>query len=128
MHGPVVHLLLVVSTLAADPTTPHEHTGKLEPFVAGPPAPLSASELASVDSGRPLQKTVALPDGTGARATTVFKVAAPPSLVWECINDIEQYPRMVPGVAETKVGPQPDPTPTPFGPTPPQPNAKLTPS
>lgn len=99
----VLSLLLLGSSIAADPSVPQEHTGKLDPFQPGPPAPLSASELASIESGKPLQKTVPLPGGTGARASTVFLVDAPPAVVWECINDIRAYPRMVPGVSETSV-------------------------
>ena len=39
----------------------------------------------------------------GGRATAVFEVAAPPEIVWDCINDIKAYPKMVTGVVAVSI-------------------------
>jgi len=96
-------LTLACALLGADPNKPHPHTGVLDPFRPGPPPALSAVESASLNSGKSISKSIELPDTTGGRALAVFDVAAPPEVVWACINDIKSYPRMVPGVAETQV-------------------------
>mmetsp|Transcript_35550 Transcript_35550/g.74663 ORF Transcript_35550/g.74663 Transcript_35550/m.74663 type:complete len:291 (+) Transcript_35550:83-955(+) len=107
MRGSWAALSLTFTALAvvraADSSTPHPHEGKLEPFRHGAPNDLTAAEKASVDAGNPVQKTVQFDEGVGARAVAVFHVDAPPDVVWSCITDIRQYPRMVPGVAETSV-------------------------
>jgi hypothetical protein len=94
-------IALAASAAADDVSRPHEHQGKLDQFKLGPPAALSASERSIVDSGRTLSKTIPV-DG-GARALATFDVQAPPAVVWDCINDLPSYPRMVPGVSDTKV-------------------------
>lgn len=101
MRHRVVLFALVVSAVADDVSRPHDHQGKLDKFKLGPPAPLSASERAVVESGKTLSKTVPV-DG-GARALATFDVQAPPAVVWDCIKDLGAYPRMVPGVADTKI-------------------------
>lgn len=91
---------------AADPSRPHPHQGVLDPFKPGPPPALTSSELASLDAGMPVQKTTKVMGRDGkesGRATAVFDVAAPPSVVWGCINDLKNYPKMVPGVAAMEV-------------------------
>ena len=93
---------LVLAAVGADDVSkPHEHTGKLEKFKFGPPPALSSAERASLAAGQTVSKTIPVPGG--ARALAVFDVPAPPALVWECINDLPNYPRMVPGVAATTV-------------------------
>jgi len=98
-----VLLLAVLASFSAadDPSKPHDHQGKLDKFKLGPPPALSSSERAAVDAGKTVSKTV--PVEGGARALAVFDVAAPPAVVWACINDLPAYPRMVPGVHATKV-------------------------
>ena len=98
------HLILLLAIAAAgadDVNRPHEHNGKLEKFKLGPPAALSAADRAAVDAGETVSGTV--PVQGGARAVATFDVQAPPALVWECINDLPSYPRMVPGVSETRI-------------------------
>jgi len=87
---------------SADPSIPHIHQGSLEPFKAGkPPAPTS-SEEAALRAGKTV--TVKNMDGDqGGRATAVFEVAAPPEIVWDCINDIKAYPKMVTGVVAVSI-------------------------
>lgn len=94
-------MLLLVLFVGAH--KPHPHSGVLQPFTAGPPPHLSPSEAASLADGKPVMKSVEMEGGVGGRALAVFDVAAPPALVWQCINDIPAYPRMVPGVAATEV-------------------------
>jgi len=98
------HLWAVCSlVLAADPNIPHEHKGTLDPFKNGPPAPLSSAELAQLNAGKSVQKIDELAGGKGARAVTVFDIAAPPATVWACILDLKNYPKMVPGVAAMEI-------------------------
>lgn len=92
--------------VAADPSRPHLHQGVLDPFKPGPPAALTSSELASLNAGTPVQKTTKVMGRDGkesGRATAVFDVSAPPSVVWDCINDLKNYPNMVPGVSAMEV-------------------------
>ncbi|KAL1526518.1 hypothetical protein AB1Y20_015228 [Prymnesium parvum] len=96
-------MLLLLLALGANPEKPHPHNGVLTPFNAGPPPKLTASEVASLETGKPVMKTVEMPGRGGGSAVAVFDVAAPPEVVWGCINDLENYPRMVPGVAETSI-------------------------
>ena len=93
--------LLVLAVHGADPNKPHIHKGSIEPFKPGPPPPLSAKDLATLNSGKPVQQTVEV-NGAG-RAMATFDVAAPPSLVWDCILDLKNYPRMVPGVSAVEL-------------------------
>ena len=99
----MILMCMVSLLLGADPKKPHPHTGILEPFQPGPPPALSSSEAAGLKAGKPVAKSVEMPNGTGGRALAVFDVAAPPEVIWECINDLKSYPRMVPGVAETQI-------------------------
>lgn len=96
-------LLSAQAALAADASKPHPHTGTLEPFKPGPPPALTAAELSSLSAGKAVQKTVQMTGVQGARAIAVFDVPAPPKLVWECINDLKEYPRMVPGVSSMQI-------------------------
>eukprot|EP00967_Tisochrysis_lutea_P067688 scaffold88482_cov32-Tisochrysis_lutea.AAC.1 len=93
--------LVIAAVGADDPKKPHDHQGKLDKFKLGPPPALTPAELEMVKAKKTLSKTV--PVEGGARAFATFDVQAPPELVWQCINDLEAYPRMVPGVAETKI-------------------------
>jgi hypothetical protein len=93
--------LIVLAVHGADPNKPHIHKGSIEPFKPGPPPPLSAKDLATLNSGKPVQQTVEV-NGAG-RAMATFDVAAPPSLVWDCILDLKNYPRMVPGVSAVEL-------------------------
>ena len=86
----------------ADPSIPHIHNGALEPFKAGQPPKPSGSEEALLNAGKTVMKSVKLP-GQGGRAMAIFDVPAPPEIVWDCINDIKSYPKMVSGVAWTSI-------------------------
>ena len=99
----IIFLCLVSLLLGVDPKKPHPHTGIIDPFQPGPPPALSSSEAAGLNAGKPVQKSVEMPNGTGGRALAVFDIPAPPDVVWDCINDIKNYPKMVPGVAETQI-------------------------
>lgn len=99
----VRHVIAFASLLSiatgADPSKPHIHKGSLEPFKPGPPPPLSSSDLSALNAGKSVQRTVEVEGGAAGRAMAVFDVAAPPDVVWDCILDLKNYPKMVPGVA-----------------------------
>eukprot|EP00322_Chrysochromulina_rotalis_P002968 CAMPEP_0115851228 /NCGR_PEP_ID=MMETSP0287-20121206/12374_1 /TAXON_ID=412157 /ORGANISM="Chrysochromulina rotalis, Strain UIO044" /LENGTH=286 /DNA_ID=CAMNT_0003305255 /DNA_START=132 /DNA_END=992 /DNA_ORIENTATION=+ len=100
MRRAAVALVILQSAVihGADPGIPHIHQGSIDPFKPGPPPPLSSSEIATLNAGKTVQNTVKQ-DGGAGRAMAVFDVPAPPSLVWDCILDLKNYPRMVPGVS-----------------------------
>ena len=81
----------------ADPSIPHIHNGALEPFKAGQPPKPSGAEEAQLNAGKTVMKSIRLP-GQGGRAMAIFDVPAPPEIVWDCINDVKSYPKMVSGV------------------------------
>ena len=87
----------------ADPNVPHIHKGALEPFKQGPlkPGP-TPSEEAQLAAGKTVMKSIRLP-GQGGRAVAIFDVPVPPSIVWDGINDITSYPKMVSGVSSVQI-------------------------
>jgi hypothetical protein len=90
---------LVAAALAADPSAPHEHQGKLPAFKGAPPAVvLSADELARLAGGQPVLKQV---EGAGGgRGVAVMDVRATPATVWSRITNYAMYPKWVDNVAE----------------------------
>ncbi|MEQ1506737.1 MAG: SRPBCC family protein [Myxococcota bacterium] len=96
------------STLAlgADATEPHPHQGVLTPYVGAPPRPaLSADDLATLATGKPVTKQVQTASGTDAagRGVAVLDIHAESAVIWDRILDFPAYPRMVPNVKECDV-------------------------
>lgn len=95
-------LLLVPLLLAADPDSPHPHQGKLEAYSGAPPQPeLSAQDRVRLDAGEVIKKQTRT--ATGGRGMAIRYVHAPPEVVWSCILDFEDYPRMVDNVKEAQI-------------------------
>ncbi|MDP2339623.1 MAG: SRPBCC family protein [Deltaproteobacteria bacterium] len=83
--------------LAADPTVPHEHKGKLKPYPRPPkPLVLADTEKAVLLTGKPVMRQT---EGEGGgRGLAVFVVNAPPDLAWSTIQDFKSYPKWIPEV------------------------------
>eukprot|EP00962_Isochrysis_galbana_P051796 scaffold23219_cov131-Isochrysis_galbana.AAC.5 len=92
---------------AANPDAPHPHSGKLPPYVLGPPTVLlSREDEDELKSGRAIMRAITAPralqadeqrEGGTRRLLMVRDVKAPKHVVLDRINDFEAYPRMVKG-------------------------------
>ena len=102
-HIAVFLILLVnLSAQAADPLKPHPHQGIVTPFEGSPPrVTLSEEEEARLSRGEAVLTT--LEEASGGRGTAVCDVNAPPEVVWDRIGAFDQYPDMVPRMAESEV-------------------------
>jgi ribosome-associated toxin RatA of RatAB toxin-antitoxin module len=95
-------LLVNLSAQAADPLKPHPHQGIVTPFEGSPPrVTLSEEEEARLGQGEAVLTT--LEEKSGGRGTAVRDVNAPPEVVWDRIGAFDQYPDMVPRMAESEV-------------------------
>ena len=113
MHVPRTHAvipaLIVAAAVgafgaahAADVNKPHPHKGVLKPYPR-PPAPptLSDKERTQLVSGKPVMQQT---EGeAGGRGLAVFRVNAPPDLVWATINDFKSYPKFIDEVKDIEV-------------------------
>ncbi len=87
---------------AADAGKAHPHRGVLKPYPQ-PPAPtrLTPADQQKLSQGDPVYKTT---DGeTGGRGVAVFRVNAPPDVVWRTINDFRMYPQWIDEVTTCEV-------------------------
>ena len=99
----VLLALLFLPALASDPSVPHAHTGKQQPFAPGDPnVSLDKKALSIMASGRPFQTTIHVPGSTSGRGLVVQEVHAPPDVVWDRILDFNSYANMVPRTFECK--------------------------
>lgn len=93
-RGLIVAALTTTSAWAADPNSPHPHSGELAPYSAGAPSiDLTPDDLEKLSAGRPATRTAK--DGSGGRGMAVQDVHASPDLVWKRILDYANYPNMV---------------------------------
>lgn len=96
----------VANAVSADPNKPHSHTGLLKKYERVPPSALGLTKLGvgsdDLRKGSPVLKKINLPGGF-MRAVSVQDVCAPEKLVWEAINDLPRYPKMVDGVVACDV-------------------------
>ena len=97
----VVVLLVSASPGAVATDTVAKHAG-LYPYVGPPPlVPLTESERAEIADGEPVYKHVSF--GGGGRGVAVFRVNAPPHVIWSVISDFASYPQWVDGVEEASI-------------------------
>ena len=99
----IIALFAPISAIhAADAGQPHAHQGLLKPYPKPPtPTPLTQTELATLDRGKPVYKQTDGP--AGGRGVAVFRVKAPPDVVWGTICDFSNYPRWIDEVAVAEV-------------------------
>ena len=94
--------LLVMPVLAADPTKPHEHQGKLAAYRgAPPPLSLSDADLAELQAGKSVLKQVK--SDNGGRGVAVMDIHATPETIWSRITNYAMYPTWVDHVSECGV-------------------------
>ena len=90
----------------ADPSKPHPHTGVLKKYDRVPPSKIGLGNLGVADEelrqGEPVLKKINLPGGW-IRSVSVQDVRAPEKVVWQAINDLPRYPKMVDGVVKCDV-------------------------
>lgn len=95
-------LILALPLLAADPTKPHEHQGKVAAYRGAPPAvALSEKDLATLAAGQVVLKQVE--SGNGGRGVAVMDVQAAPATIWSRIVNFPMYPKWVDNVATCEV-------------------------
>lgn len=88
--------------LAADASKPHDHKGELKPYPEKyTPVSLSSAEKAQVAAGKPVFKKTE--GDAGGRGVAVFKVNAPPAVVWDTLKAFERYPDWIDNVDEVEV-------------------------
>ena len=85
----------------ADASKPHPHTGLLKKYERVPPTQIGLKKLDATDEelrqGSPRLWKINLPGGW-LRSVSVQDVQAPEKVVWQAINDLPNYPKMVDGV------------------------------
>lgn len=87
---------------AANANRPHPHNGIIDPYDGAPPqVVLTDGETALVESGTPVYKQVEV--SGGGRAVAVFKVDAPPKIIWSVISDFSKYPEWIKSLKKAKV-------------------------
>lgn len=95
-------LIAAPAAWAADANKPHEHKGVLKPYKQPPPpVSLTAKDQAALGKGEPVMKT--LEGESGGRGAAVFRVNAPPDVVWGVISDFKSYPKWIDNVEEIEV-------------------------
>mmetsp|Transcript_38478 Transcript_38478/g.86768 ORF Transcript_38478/g.86768 Transcript_38478/m.86768 type:complete len:330 (+) Transcript_38478:77-1066(+) len=62
---------------------------------------LTPTDIETLQSGQPVQKQQR--EGTMGSGLVVFEVAAPPSVVLDCLGNFEDYPQMIPVVRRAEV-------------------------
>ena len=73
---------------AANPNTPHAHTGIATKFTNPAKATLSASEASTLSNGKK-GCTETNPRGNGGRGVAIFDVNATPNEVWKVITHLK---------------------------------------
>lgn len=95
----LVACLVWTSALAI---TKHDHQGIIPSYDGAPPEiALSVLEYDAVEEGQAVHKAIDVNGMVGAAA--VFRVNAPPEMVWATISDFRNYPAWIDGLVETKV-------------------------
>ena len=85
--------MFICPVFAANPNTPHAHTGIATKFTNPTKATLSASEAATLSSGKAVLKQIQ--EGNGGRGVAIFDVSATPDQVWKVITSFENYPSYI---------------------------------
>lgn len=87
--------------LAANANKPHPHQGVLTPYTRPAPLVLAPAERARVLANQPVMRQTQ--GDNGGRGLAVFRVNAPPAVVWAVINDFESYPKWISNLRRTRV-------------------------
>ena len=95
------------SAAAASFDKPHPHSGKLSPYLLGPPTVLlSQEDEDELQAGNTIMRAITAPttnqqtehkEGGTRRLLMVRDVKAPKDVILDRINDFNAYPRMVKG-------------------------------
>ena len=85
--------MFICPVFAANPNTPHAHTGIATKFTNPAKATLSASEATTLSSGKAVLKQIQ--EGNGGRGVAIFDVSATPDQVWKVITSFEKYPSYI---------------------------------
>jgi Polyketide cyclase / dehydrase and lipid transport. len=97
--------LLVAGLLQAAQTQAplrHEHNGIIPPYEDTPPRVLpTASEQVRLEQGDPVYKRIETEGGD--RVIAIFRVNAPPEIIWSVIADFASYPEWIDALAEAEV-------------------------
>ncbi len=98
----VLSVVFLAYTANAQLSQRHPHNGLLRPYHAAPPdVALSSDERQQLKMGEPVYTRV---DAAGdMRPAVVFRVAAPPAVIWSVINDFAAYPKWIEGLADAEV-------------------------
>lgn len=113
MRSLLVLAVVARAARAADPHKPHPHSGRLSPYVLGPPTVLlSRADEEELTAGKTIMRALVMPrapstderrEGGTRRLLMVRDVKAPKEIVLERIGDFDAYPRMVKGCDGCKV-------------------------
>jgi hypothetical protein len=98
----MLSMLFIAHTSAAQNAAKHPHRGLLKPYIAAPPnVALSSDEQYQLKMGESVYTQINAADD--ARPAVVFRVAAPPDVIWSVITDFASYPKWIEGLAEAEV-------------------------
>jgi hypothetical protein len=98
----IASLALATPAFAADWDKPHINKGVLSKYTGAPPSvDLTEKDVAKLQSGKPVYKTIEAK--TGGRGVAVFYVDATPAKVWKVIGSYPQYTSYIKEVKDIKV-------------------------
>ena len=90
--------MMLSFAFAANPNTPHPHTGVGTKFTNPAKATLTDGDKNTLSSGKPVLKQIQ--EGNGGRGVAIFDVAATPDKVWSVITSFSSYPKYIPELSK----------------------------
>ena len=93
--------LLLTPLFAANPNSPHPHSGVSTKFVNPQKTQLSNADIETLSNGKPIIKQVR--EGNAGRGIAVFDVSATTSQVWQTITAFQNYPVWIDEISKCEI-------------------------
>jgi hypothetical protein len=94
--------LMPLMSIAADPSKPHSHKGKVQAYAGEPPViTLTPDQIKTINAGETAYTQTA--KDAGGSAVAVFKVNGSPEAVRKIIRDLKDYPKWIDSLKEIEV-------------------------
>ena len=97
----MLFMLFSTNVFAADPNKPHPHQGKAEVFTVPSKTTLTAAEVTTIKSGKPILKQVKK-GKNGGRGIAIMDLNASQETIWQIITDYKKYPTYISNLDKTE--------------------------